>query len=314
VQVWNINIQRTIPWQIVMNFGYNGSKGTRLDIVDAPGRLPITVDGSLTTTQPTALDNPAQQVEYDWEDSVGFSNYNAFTFSARKRLSGGLSLQATYTYSHSIDDATSIGGNGGTSTGIVQNWQNILAEESNSSFDVRHNVTGNWVYELPFGPDTHLLTTGWFGHALANVNVSGTYEFATGNPLTPHYEATGEEVASGTVNSLRPDRVAGASLTTGGGKLDNWFNKDAFVAPAGLYGTASRLSIPGPGTVSVDMSLSKSIRFGDTKTFEMRATSSNVFNTVQYSGVDSTLGDASYGQVTSTAAMRQFTFMGRYRF
>ncbi|HTW48655.1 MAG TPA: carboxypeptidase-like regulatory domain-containing protein [Acidobacteriaceae bacterium] len=314
VQVWNLNFQRTIPWQIVMNFGYNGSKGTRLDIVDAPGRLPIIVDGSLTTTQPTALDDPSQQVQYEWEDSVGFSNYNAFTFSARKRLSGGISLQATYTYSHAIDDATSIGGNGGTSTSIVQNWQNILAEESNSSFDVRHKVNGNWVYELPFGPDTHLLTTGWFGHALANVNVSGTYEFATGNPLTPHYEATGEEVASGTVNSLRPDRVPGASLTAGGGKLGNWFNKDAFVAPAGLYGTASRLSIPGPGTVSVDMSLSKSIRFSDTKTFEMRATSDNVFNTVQYSGVDSTLGDATYGQVISTAAMRQFTFMGRYRF
>jgi trimeric autotransporter adhesin len=314
VQVWNLNIQRTIPWQIVMNFGYNGSKGTRLDIVDAPGRLPIVVNGSLTTTQPTALNDPSQQVQYEWEDSVGFSSYNAFTFSARKRLSGGLSLQATYTYAHSIDDATSIGGNGGTSTSIVQNWQNILAEESNSSFDVRNNVTGNWVYELPFGPDTHLLTTGWLGHALANTNVSGSYEFATGNPLTPHYEATGEEVASGTINSLRPDRVVGASLTTGGGKLGNWFNKDAFVAPSGLYGTASRLSIPGPGTVSVDMSLSKSLRFSDTKTFEMRATSNNVFNTVQYSGVDSTLGDATYGQVVSTGAMRQFTFMGRYRF
>jgi hypothetical protein len=46
----------------------------------------------------------------------------------------------------------------------------------------------------------------------------------------------------------------------------------------------------------------------------MRATADNVFNTVQYSGVDSTLGDASYDQVTSAAAMRQFTFVGRYRF
>ena len=108
--------------------------------------------------------------------------------------------------------------------------------------------------------------------------------------------------------------MAGVSLTAGGGKLDNWFNKDAFAPPVGAYGTASRLSIPGPGTLTFDASLSKSIRFGDTKTFEMRATADNVFNTVQYSGVDSTLGDATYGQVTSTAAMRAFTFMGRYRF
>jgi hypothetical protein len=271
------------------------------------------VNGQLTTTLPTSATN-GQTVLYDYEEATAFSNFNALTFSARKRMSGGISLQATYTYSHAIDDATSVGGNGGTSAGIVQNWQNILAEESNSSFDVRHKVSGNWVYELPFGPDTHLLTTGWFGHVLANMNFSGTYGFATGNPLTPHYEANVEDVSRGTTNSLRPDRVPGVSLTAGGGKLGNWFNKDAFAPPVGLYGTASRLSIPGPGTLTVDMSASKSLRFGDTKTFEMRATADNVFNTVQYSGVDSTLGSGTYGQVTSTAPMRSFTFMGRYRF
>jgi trimeric autotransporter adhesin len=307
VQVWNLNLQRTVPWQIVMNLGYNGSKGSRLDIIDAPGRFTtIGPTGAPVTTLPNAI--------YDYEDSEAFSNYNALTFSARKRMSGGIALQATYTYAHSIDDATSIGGNGGTGNSLVQNWQDILAEESNSTFDIRHQVNGNFVYELPFGPDTHLLTSDWLGHALANMNFSGSFTFATGEPLTPHYNATVEDVSRGTTNSLRPDRIPGVSLTAGGGKLDNWFNKDAFAPPAGVYGTASRLSIPGPGTVSVDMSVSKSIRFGDTKTFEIRATADNVFNTVQYSGVDSTLGDASYGEVTSTAAMRQFTFMGRYRF
>jgi hypothetical protein len=299
VQVWNLNLQRTLPWNILLNLGYNGSKGTRLDVIDAPGR-------SATTS--------LSGVFYDYEDSVAFSNYNALTFSARKRMSGGISLQATYTYSHSIDDASTIGGNGGTSTSIAQNWQDILAEESNSSFDVRHRVSGSFVYELPFGPDTHLLTTGWVGHALANMNFSGSYSIATGNPLTPHYEASVEDVSRGTTNSLRPDRVPGVSLTAGGGSLNNWFNKDAFAPPAGVYGTASRLSIPGPGTLSVDMSASKSLRFGDTKTFEMRATADNVFNMVQYSGVDSTLGSATYGEVTSTGGMRSFTFMGRYRF
>jgi hypothetical protein len=229
-------------------------------------------------------------------------------------MSGGISLQATYTYSHSIDDASTVGGNGGTSAGVVQNWQNILAEESNSSFDVRHKLSGNFVYELPFGPETHRLTTGWFGHAIANMNFSGTYAIATGNPLTPVYEASVEDVARGTTNSLRPDRVPGVPLAAGGGSQTNWFNKNAFAAPAGAYGTASRFSIPGPGSITVDMSASKSLRFGDTKTMEFRATANNVFNTVQYSGVDSTLGSATYGQVTSTAGMRAFTFMGRYRF
>ncbi|HTZ58735.1 MAG TPA: TonB-dependent receptor [Acidobacteriaceae bacterium] len=299
VQVWNLNLQRTLPLGIVLNIGYNGSKGTRLDIVDAPGR---TANQSLSG------------VLYDYEDSVAFSNFNALTLSLRNRLHNGIALQATYTYSHSIDNASSIGGNGGTGTVVAQNWQDLLAEESNSSFDIRNQVKGNFLYELPFGPDAHYVTSGWLGHSLSGISVSGTFTFASGEPLTPHYEATVNEVARGTTASQRPDRVPGVSLTAGGGSLDNWFNKSAFAAPANVYGTASRYSIPGPGTVSVNASLSKTIRFNETRTFETRATASNVFNTVQYSGVDTTLGSGTYGQVTSAAGMRQFTFLARFRF
>jgi Carboxypeptidase regulatory-like domain/TonB dependent receptor-like, beta-barrel len=299
VQVWNINLQRRLPLGIVLNIGYNGSKGTRLDIVDAPGRT---------------ANSSSSGIFYDYEDSVAFSNYNALTVSARKQLQRGISLAATYTYSHSIDNASSIGGNGGSTTVVAQNWQNLLAEESNSSFDVRNQVTGNFLYELPFGPDEHFITTGWIGHAMSGISLSGTFDFANGSPLTPHYEATVDEVARGTTASLRPDRVPGVSLTAGGGSLDNWFNKNAFATPANVYGTASRFSIPGPGIVSVNASLSKTVRFNETRTFETRATASNVFNTVQYSGVDTTLGSGTYGEVTSAGTMRQFSFLARFRF
>jgi hypothetical protein len=299
VQVWNMNLQRTLPLGIVLNIGYNGSKGTRLDIVNAPGR---TANASVSG------------VYYGYEQSVAFSNYNALTVSARNRLHDGVALGATYTYSHSIDNASSIGGNGGSATVVAQNWQNLLAEESNSSFDVRNKVTGNFLYELPFGPDAHYLTTGALSHSLNGISISGNFTFASGSPLTPHYEATVNEVARGTTASLRPDRVPGASLTAGGGSLDDWFNRNAFAAPASTYGTASRYSIPGPGTVSVNASLSKTMRFSETRTFETRATASNVFNTVQYSGVDTTLGSGTYGEVTSAAGMRQFTFNARFRF
>jgi outer membrane receptor protein involved in Fe transport len=300
VQVWNIDIQRTLPMGIVLNVGYNGSKGTRLDIVDAPGR---TATESLSG------------VLYDYEDSVAFSNFNALAVRLRKRMQQGIALGATYTYSHSIDNASSIGGNGGTSAGVAQNWQNLLAEESNSSFDIRQQVKGDFVYELPFGPDAHYLTSGNFlSHTLNGLSVSGTFDFATGNPLTPHYEAAVADVARGSTGSLRPDRLPGVSLATGGGKLDNWFNKAAFATPTDVYGSASRFSIPGPGTISTDMSFSKTHRFGEMKTLEVRATVNNVFNTVQYSGVDTTLGSGTYGEVISAGAMRQFTFLARYRF
>jgi trimeric autotransporter adhesin len=300
VQTWFFDIQQTFPLGILLNVGYNGSKGTRLDIVDAPGR-------SATESLSGVL--------YDYENDVAFSNFNALTVRLNKRMQDGISVGATYHYSHSIDDATSIGGNGGTSTGIAQNWQNLLAEESNSSFDVRHKVTGQFVYELPWGPDKHYLTSGNFlSSALNGLSISGTFGFATGSPLTPNFEAAILDVARGSTGSLRPDRVPGVPLMKGGGSLDNWFNKAAFTTPTGTYGTASRFSIPGPGTITDDVSLSKTHRFGEMKTLEVRATIDNFFNTVQYSGVDTTVGSGTYGEITSAAAMRQFTFLARYRF
>jgi hypothetical protein len=62
------------------------------------------------------------------------------------------------------------------------------------------------------------------------------------------------------------------------------------------------------------MTLSKTIQLGETRSMEFRATSDNIFNTVQYLGVDTNLSSPSAGRVTSAAAMRQFNFMARFRF
>ncbi len=306
VQVWNVDTQKTLPWGIVLNAGYNGSKGSNLDVTIAPRQGP---DAPLT--------NPAN-VLFNYEESAAFSHFNAGTLRVNKRLSNGIALGANYQFSHSIDNAGSVGG---TSTVVAQNWQDILAEEGNSSFDVRHKLSGNYLYELPFGKDKFWFTTGKASHILEGFSISGTFTFATGSYLTPSYQATIGDVAQGTAGTQRPDRVPGASLTEGGGSLKHWFNTAAFTAPAGLYGTASRHSIMGPGIIQNNMSLSKTMQLGETRSFEVRATANNVFNTVQYSGVDTTLytgTEASYaspfGQVTSVAPMRSFQFTARFRF
>jgi hypothetical protein len=67
----------------------------------------------------------------------------------------------------------------------------------------------------------------------------------------------------------------------------------------GTYGTASRNSIAGPGTIQNSMALSKTMQLGDTRSMELRATANNVFNTVQYSGVDTNVVSPTFGQVTS---------------
>jgi len=292
VQAWNVDMQKTLPWGLMLNVGYNGSKGTNQDIKSAPRS---------TTSSPNT--DPTNLV-FTYEQAAAYSRFNAGTVRLNKRLSGGFAVGANYQYSHSIDDTAT----------MAQDWQNLGAEEGNSSFDLRHKVSGNYLYELPFGKDKFWVTSGRASHILEGFSISGTFTFATGTPLTPSYQAAVADVARGTTGTLRPDRVAGTSITAGGGSLKKWFNTAAFSAPAGSYGTASRNSIAGPGTVTNNMSLAKTVQVGDARSWEFRATANNVFNTVQYSGVDTNVVSSTFGQVTSVGSMRSFQFTSKFRF
>jgi trimeric autotransporter adhesin len=319
VEAWNIDVQKTLPWGVVMNIGYNGSKGNHQDITSAPRATPA-----------NPLTNPTNQV-FTYDQNFAFSKLSAGTVRMNKRLSKGMAVGANYQFSHSIDDSSAVGGPsslGGQSSGtqgggsqIAQNWQNLNAEESSSTFDERHQVSGTYVYELPFGKDKFWVTSGTGSHILEGFSVSGSFSFASGTPLNPTYAASAANVACGTSGSGRPDLVPGVSVTSGGGSQGRWFNPAAFTEPAAVasypcavFGTAARNSITGPGTIKNNMSLSKTVQMGDTRSMEIRATAMNAFNTVQYSGVGTSVTLPTFGEVTSAGAMRSFTFLARFRF
>jgi hypothetical protein len=306
VQVWNLDIQKTLPMQIVLNVGYNGSRANHLDVTSAPRATP---------SSPGT--DPSNQI-FDYDEAQGFYKMNAATVRVNKRLQKGISLGANYQYSHAIDNASSVNG---TSTAVVQNWQDLAAQEGHSGLDIRHQVSGTYLYELPFGADKRWVTTGAGSHILEGFSVSGTFSFATGAWLTPTVTQNDENVECGTTNGLRASLVPGQSPTVGGGGLNHWFNAASYTTPAvnssfpcAAFGNAPRNSIEGPGTISNNMALSKTMQLGDTRSMEMRATINNVFNTVQYSGVNTTLGTPQFGQVTSVGGMRSFQFMARFRF
>jgi hypothetical protein len=306
VMAWNLDIQKSLPLGIVMNLGYNGSRSNHLDVKLAPRAVP----GSMGT-------NPAALV-FNYDEAEAFYKMNAATVRVNKRLSSGVALGANYQYSHAIDDATSVNGSGGS---VVQNWQDLAAEEGNSVLDRRHQVSGTYLFELPFGADKRWVTTGVGSHILEGFSVSGSFNFATGAWLTPTYTFNTTNVECGTAGSLRLNRLPGTSITAGGGTLHQWFNTAAYQEPAAntsfpcaAFGSAPRNSIEGPGTISNNMALSKTLQMGETRSLEMRATISNVFNTVQYDGVNTTEGTPQFGEVTSAGQMRQFQFMARFRF
>jgi hypothetical protein len=310
VQVYNLGIQRTLPQGIVLNVDYTGSYAGNLDMLRAPNRTP---SGLIVPTVG----------QFTYEDSLGYQRSNALAVNARERMHKGVSLQATYTYSHSIDDASSVGGTAGT---IAQNDQDLGAEESNSSFDRRHVLSGNFIFEPPIGPNRAFLNKGGFwSHALDGFNVSGNFTFASGGWATPSYSLTAQEISAGAPSSLRPNRNFSVPIHGPQNHLQ-WFNTAAFVGscsstnnapfclPDNAYGNASRNSIELPGTVAFSSSLSRTISFGETRSLEMRLNANNALNTVQYSGISTQINSPTYGQVTSAAGMRSFTYNLRYRF
>lgn len=311
VQVFNLDIQKTLPLQTVLNIGYNGSVGGALDIVRAPNR-----------TATGLLDSSAQSFLY--EDSLGYSRLNALAVNLRKRQQKGISIQATYQYRHSLDNASSINGTGNT---VAQNDLDLNAEEGNSSFVQRHTLNGNWVIELPFGPNRAFFSKGGFwSKALDGFNISGDYNFTSGLYYTPTYVATVNETATGVTNSRRPNRnfaipIAGAGRFFRGQQNSAqicpnlcWFNTGAFTDPGTSFGTASRGSIEGPGTQTIDGSLSRTVQLSETRSFEARLTATNPLNTVQYNGINTVLNSPTFGQINSVASRRKVTFTARYRF
>ena len=316
LQAWNLDIQKTLPWGVVLNLGYNGSKGNHLDTVIEPRSIP-----SSPGTDPAPSTCPGSltclPLNFRYEEAVSFSKFSAGTVRVNKRLTNGIQLGANYQYAHSIDDAGALGGVGGVG---VQDWQNPLGEVGNSSQDVRHSVSGNYLYELPFGKDKFWVTSGAGSHILEGFSVSGTFQFATGGWLSPSYTSSVASTACGTGGVMRPNLVPGASVTAGGGSLHQWFNPAAYAPPVNtpgycnFFGNAPRNSILGPGTVSNNMALSKTVGMGDIRSMEIRATINNVFNTVQYSGIGTTVNAQNFGQVTSVGGMRSFQFQASFRF
>ncbi|MGO9323491.1 MAG: carboxypeptidase-like regulatory domain-containing protein [Terracidiphilus sp.] len=304
VMAWNLDIQRTLPWGIVMNLGYNGARSNHLDVKLAPRALP-----SSPGTDPSGL-------LFTYDEAAAYYKMNAGTVRLNKRLSKGISVGANYQCGHAIDDATSVNGSGGS---LVQDWQNPAAEEGHSVLDIRHQVNGTYLFELPFGPDKFWVTSGVGSHILEGFSISGSFNFTTGSWLSPGFEPTAQSVECGNSSASRPN-LTGQSVTAGGGSLRKWFNTAAYLTPSNTpgfcdyFGNAPRNSIEGPGTVSNNMSLSKTVDFGETRSMEIRATINNVFNTVQYSGVNTTEGSPTFCEVTSVHEMRSFQFMARFRF
>lgn len=244
------------------------------------------------------------------------SEYHGLLTSVNKRYRNGVQFQLSYTFSKNMDTQSAhfAGEAGGNSH---MNPFNPMQDWGPANTDVRHNFSGNFIYDLPFGQDAQ----GLVGRLIGGWRVSGILALATGLPftVTSDQSLTHPLLQEGNV---RPDLSAGASLNPVLGGPEQYFDPSGFeVQRRGFYGNVGRNTLRGPGFASFDLSLIKNIRIGDRHKLQFRSEFFNLFNRANFNPPASNLFDSagrrigSAGRITSTSSTaRQIQLAVRYEF
>ncbi len=287
---YNLNVQQQLFKGTVLQVSYVGSQGRKLYRVrDINQATP----GAAATRQSRRPFN-AQFPQYsfiNYLDASASSHYNAFQTYLRQRLSSGLNLYVSYTLSKSIDDASNgiYGGTRGVS--FPQDSNNLQAERSVSSFDVRHRFSLNFVYDLNFLSEKfgkNRLTEGW--------QMSGILTSSSGIPITPFLST--DVSGTGELND-RPNLVGDPN--SGPRTAGQFFNTAAFTIPAaGTFGNAPRNSIIGPRFNVFDVSLNKTTRIYEKVSLQFRAEAFNIFNHTNFSLPNVDRNSSAFGAISET--------------
>jgi len=246
----------------------------------------------------------------DFQGSFGNSSYNSLQGSIRHSAKG-LDLMLAYTYSKSIDQASSI-------SDVVDPFD-YKRMRGLSAWDLTHNLVATYSYQFPLERITSRmkpLTRGW--------QISGITRISSGFPVTISRDVDTSLQGSspnGVNNHLMdlPDYTPG-NLNINGDPRNglSYFNTDLFTTPAlGTPGSASRRTIHGPGMMNFDISLMKSFKISETKNLQFRWETFNSFNHAQFFGPSSVNGDFDsglFGQVVKAAPPRLMQLALKFTF
>ncbi len=303
-QTWNLAVQQSLSHSFVVEVGYLGTKGTRLDIQRLPNRA---APGSPLTAEQRRLIGNAVGFTYDASD--GNSIYHAGQVRITRRFSRGMSMNALYTLSKSIDNASTLGGGAAV---VAQNDADLRAERGLSSFDQRHTLTLFYILTSPVGGATGLMNGGGLtSRLLREWTLSGGLTYGSGLPFTAR--VLGNQADTGGTGSIGSGRADATGLPVDAGT--GYFNLAAFQIPAaGQFGNAARNTIPGPSQLSLNLSLGRSFRIDDRRRIEFRVDSQNFTNNVRYTALGTVVNATDFGLPTATGAMRTVTVTTRLRF
>ena len=324
-QNWNLNIQQTLPGDVLWQVGYYGNKMNHM-ILRYDENQPLPGPGALNPRRPwskTAFD-PACRGDVCFDGTEGHfitlgrmnrhayrgnTLYHGFETKIEKRYSEGFTFIGSYAWSHVIGDNTPLGGSGaapGESGRVILNALDWRRERGSSAQDMRHRFVGSFVYELPFGRGK-MFGSGWSSAAnavLGGWSVGSIVQLYAGTPQ--HLTVRGNPAGVG--GGDRPNVVQGQSgiLPRSQRTLDRFFNTDAFVAaPPYTFGNAGKNVLVGPRTTLWDFSVFKNVRVGERVGIQYRFESFNFTNTPLFSFPNSQVGNPNFGQISSVSSWRR---------
>jgi hypothetical protein len=299
--IWNGSIEYNLPHSMFMEVMDTGTRGIHLDEL---------LGFSLASALPGNTTRNATGFTYD--TTGAFSNFNALQVRFQKRMTHGLLFMARYTYSKSLDDASTIGGGGQT---VIQNNADPRGDYGLSSFDMRHQFLGNFTYQLPFGERQRFASKGWEKSVFGAFRVNASFTAHSGTPFTVRVFSKNPACQNVPgVNSERADQTGNPSLANP--TVQEWFNTGAFSTPTACTGDAPRNSVTGPGAFTVNSGVSKTIQFGrdGLRRLDFSWNTSNLLNHVNFSGLSTVFGSSTFGQITGASAMRSMQFTTRLNF
>ncbi len=306
---WGLSIQQQLPASFVTQIGYVGSSGSKVTT-----RKYINNFFLGTTIRPLPSFG-----RMDEKNNDGKSNFNALQFSMHRRVARGLNWGTEYMWSHSINDNSTGGGEGGQPQSALCR----ACDRGNSPTDIRHTTTTNWIYQLPLGPGRRYLNAGAASTILGGWEMSGIFTARTGRMLTVGISRSTGDTPDGNTSGQRPDLTGASIYPAGGPTFAQWFNPAAFAIPArGTWGNAGRVVATGPGLVQVDYALQKSTRLAENKDVVFRIEAFNLLNRTQAGNPGTAFtSPASFGIVNSglnrtigTGTSRQLQLALRFNF
>ena len=321
VHKWNLVVQRELPGNMALEVGYEGSHSAHQLILWNSDPYPnlgtfntAISSATLQEIQPACSTCQSVGNGLSMTSSFTFGNYHAASVKLEKRFSRGLQFLTSYVFSHSL----SVGNTPLSGNTSILDQTNYSTSYANSPWDIRHNWTGSFNYELPFGRGKQFGTSmnRAADAVLGGWQVNGLLTMRSGIP----YTLSGAS-CHGVWSKCMPDYAAGFSggsnaAPSGGRTPNQWFDITAYAVAfssqaAGLAtgGNVGLQSMVGPPTHTLDFSAFKAFHLTERKSFQFRAEAINLFNFAVLNTPDGSLGDSralggngQFGVITSSVA------------